>query len=175
MPTAITTDGKSSLLKRGPLEPTGPSPKTLETFDRIMDFAIHEEEKAYDFYTTVARKVKHPWARKAFLKFAAEELKQKERLLKMKREGRVPAIMEKPADLKITDYVTAEVVLRGEIDTREALVIAIRAAKAAQRLYMDLAEKATDAGARVVLRALAVEEAKHKLTLETEYDDRVLA
>lgn len=173
MSAPITKEKESSVLGRELSEAEGISAKGVETFEKIMDFAIREKDKTYDFYTKLAQKVRHPWTRKAFVKFAAEERRQRERLLKMKREGQVPPMVEETADLKITDYVTAEVVLRNELDTREALLIATKTAQAALRMYLDLAEKATDPAVQVVLRSLALEEAKHKLALETEYDDRV--
>lgn len=168
MSAPTTKEKELAALKRQLTEP-----ETAETFEKIMEFAVREKDKAYDFYTKLAQKVKHPSTRKAFVKFAAEELRQKKRLLKMKREGQIPPMAGETADLKITDYVTAEVVLRSELDTREALLIAIKTAQAAQRTYLDLAEKATDPAVRVLFRSLALEEAEHRLALETEYDDRV--
>jgi rubrerythrin len=168
MSAPTTKEKELSVLKRELSEL-----ETAETFDKIMAFAVGEKEKAYDFYTKLAQKVKHPSTRKTFVKFAAEELRQRERLLKMKSDGQIPPMAGEPADLRITDYVTAEVVLRSELDTREALLIAIKTAQAAQRMYLDLAEKATDPAMQVVFRSLAVEEAEHKVVLETEYDDRV--
>ncbi len=149
--------------------------RAVEPFEKIMAFAIREKEKSYDFYTKLAQKVKHPWTRKAFVNLAADELKQKQRLLAMKREGSVPRMAGKTGGLNISDYVTAEVVLREEMDTREALMIAIKATEGAQNLYLDLADKSSDGAARALFRSLAVEQAKHKLALETEYDDRVFA
>ena len=149
--------------------------ETTETFEEIMDFAAREKDKTYDFYIKLAQKVKHPATRKTLVKFAVDELRQKERLLKIKSEGLIPLATGEAADLRITDYVTAEVALRSELDTREALLVAIKTAQAAQRMYLDLAEKAADPAMRVVFRSLALEEAKHKLALETEYDDRVFA
>lgn len=173
MSAPTTKEKKSPVLGREIPEAQELSPQAAQTFDKIMDFAVGEKEKAYDFYTKLAQRVKHPSTRKAFVKFAAEELRQRERLLKMKSEGQAPPMAEGTSDLKLTDYVTAEVVLRSELGTREALLIAIKTAQAAQRMYLDLAQKATDPAMQVVFRSLALEEAKHKLVLETEYDDRV--
>jgi rubrerythrin len=175
MAKLTTKDKESSALGRDLAQYAEASTRAVEPFEKIMAFAIREKEKSYDFYTKLAQKVKHPWTRKAFVSLAADELKQKQRLLAMKREGSVPRMAEKTSGLNISDYVTAEVVLREEMDTREALMIAIKATEAAQSLYLDLADKSADAAARAVFRSLAVEQAKHKLALETEYDDRVFA
>lgn len=171
-----TTKNKEPFLLERNLRATRRVPaRAVEPFENIMAFAIREKEKSYDFYTKLAQKVKHPWTRKAFVSLAADELKQKDRLLAMKREGSLPRMVEKMGGLNISDYVTAEVVLREEMDTREALMIGIKAAEAAQNLYLDLADKSTDAAAQAMFRSLAVEQAQHKLALETEYDDRVFA
>jgi rubrerythrin len=175
MAKPTTKNKEAFLLERNLARNTEIPARAVEPFENIMAFAIREKEKSYDFYTKLAQKVKHPWTRKAFVSLAADELRQKNRLLAMKREGFLPRMTEKTGGLNISDYVTAEVVLREEMDTREALMIAIKAAEAAQTLYLDLADKSTDAAAQAVFRSLALEQAKQKLTLETEYDDRVFA
>ncbi len=146
--------------------------KNLERFERILEFAIGEEKKACDFYARVAKRMKHPWTRKAFERLAREELKQRKRLLRMKRAGYVPSVLEKVPDPKITEYVTAEVLLRDNLDAREALAIAIKAKEASQRFYLDLAAKTANPNLRVVFRSLAVEDAIQKLKIETESDAR---
>jgi rubrerythrin len=149
--------------------------RDFDAFGRILDFAINEEDKACDFYLRLAHRMKNPWTKKAFEALAREELKQKERLLKIKRERRVAPTFENVQDLKVTEYVTAEVHLREEMDAREVLVVAIKAKQAAERLYLDLAGKAKDRGAREALLQLAQDEAEHRRKLETEYDDHVFA
>ena len=51
--------------------------------------------------------------------------------------------------------------------------MAMKAEKAAFKLYNDLAEATDDENLRSVFLSLAQEEAKHKLRFEIEYDDRV--
>jgi rubrerythrin len=58
-----------------------------------------------------------------------------------------------------------------EMDYGDALVLAMKMEKASFRLYSDLAESTNDATLAGTLRALAQEEAKHKLRFELEYDD----
>jgi len=149
--------------------------RDFDAFGRILDFAISEENKACDFYLRLARRMKNPWTRKAFEALAREELEQKERLLKIKRERSVAPTLENVQDLKITEYVTAEVHLRDDMDAREALIIAIKAKQAAERFYLNLAGKAKDRGTREAFLTLAQDEAEHRRTLETEYDDEVFA
>lgn len=159
----------------GPEDRMASSLRDFDAFGRILDFAINEEGKACDFYLRLAQRMKNPWTKRAFEALAREEFKQKERLLKIKRERRVAPTFEDVQDLKVTEYVTAEVHLREDMDAREALVIAIKAKQAAERFYLNLAAKAKDRGSREALLQLAQDEAEHRRRLEIEYDDHVFA
>jgi rubrerythrin len=159
----------------GPDDRMASSLRDFDAFGRILDFAINEEDKACDFYLRLAQRMKNPWTKRAFEALAREEFKQKERLLKIKRERRVAPTFENVRDLKVTEYVTAEVHLREDMDAREALVIAIKAKQVAERLYLNLATKAKDRGAREAFLQLAQDEAEHRRKLEIEYDDHVFA
>jgi rubrerythrin len=76
-------------------------------------------------------------------------------------------------DLKIADY-TVDVEPSPNMSYQEALVFAMKAEKAAYRLYMGLAEISDDMQTAAVFRSLAQQEAKHKLRFEVEYDEVVL-
>jgi rubrerythrin len=76
-------------------------------------------------------------------------------------------------DLKIGDHLV-NVDLDADIDYQQALILAMKAEKAAYKLYTELASATDDAGLQETLMALANEEAKHKLRFEIEYDDMVL-
>ena len=145
----------------------------LDSIDKILDYAISNEEKAAAMYRELADSVEWPGMREAFLHFAKEEDGHKERLLKIKA-GELPAVQEeKIADLSITESL--EDPQTGKHMTyREALVVAMKAEKAAFMLYTRLAEATDDADLQKIFSSLAQEEAKHKLRFEIEYDDHVL-
>lgn len=145
----------------------------LTTIEKILDYAISNEEKAAKLYYELAENVKRPGMREAFLHFAKEEEGHKARLLKIK-QGEIPAVIEeKVADLGITETM-AEPATAANMTYQEALLFAMKAEKAAFVLYTKLAEATSDAGLQRVFRGLAQEEAKHKLRFEIEYDDHVL-
>jgi len=145
----------------------------LTTIEKILDYAISNEEKAASLYYELADKVERPGMREAFLHFAKEEEGHKARLLKIK-EGEIPAVIEeKVANLGITENLD-EPKTAPNMTYQEALLFAMKAEKAAFVLYTKLAEATTDAGLQRVFRGLAQEEAKHKLRFEIEYDDHVL-
>ena len=143
------------------------------TIEKILDYAISNEEKAAALYYELAEKVERPGMSEAFLHFAKEEEGHKARLLKIK-QGEIPAVIEqKVADLGITESM-AEPKTAPNMTYQEALLFAMKAEKAAFILYTKLAEATSDAGLQRVFRGLAQEEAKHKLRFEIEYDDHVL-
>jgi len=145
----------------------------LNSVDEILDFAIGEEEKAAQFYTDLAAKMDRPWMKQIFESFAREEVGHKQKLLSVKEGKQLLPAEEKVLDLKIADYLI-DVEPSAEMEYQDALIVAMKAEKAAFRLYSDLAETTTDEGLKGTLLTLAQEEAKHKLRFEVEYDDRVL-
>ncbi len=145
----------------------------LTTIDRILDYAIANEEKAAALYYELADSVKRPGMREAFLHFAKEEEGHKARLLKVKQGELGKLSVEKVADLGITETL-AEATAAPNMTYQEALQFAMKAEKAAFLLYTRLAEASGDAALEKLFRNLAQEEAKHKLRFEIEYDDHVL-
>ena len=146
----------------------------LNSVDGILDFAIREEEKAAQFYTDLAAKMNRPWMKQILESFAQEEVGHKQKLLGVKEGKLLLPAEEKVLDLKIADYLI-DVEPDAKMEYQDALIVAMKAEKAAFRLYSDLAEATEDEGLKGTLLALAQEEAKHKLRFEVEYDDRVLA
>ena len=142
--------------------------------DEILDFAIEKEQEAAAFYTDLAGKVAQPGMKEVFQEFALEEKGHREKLIRIKGEGRLPAVMSLTVpDLKIADYLV-EVEPKANMGYQEALILAMKAEKAAFKLYHDLASATDDADLKATFLALAQEEAKHKLRFEIEYDDNFL-
>ncbi len=145
----------------------------LDSVDKILDYAIDKEQDAADFYNALSGKMKQQYMKDIFSGFAKEELGHKAKLQGVK-EGKILAASEKKIlDLKIGDNLS-EIEMSAELDYQEALILAMKAEKAAFKLYNDLSEATDDAGAKSLLLGLANEEAKHKLRFEVEYDDVIL-
>lgn len=145
----------------------------LDSVDKILDFAIRQEEKAAEFYTGLAGKMPHAHMKEALLGFAAEEKGHKAKLLSVKEGKQMLPAEQRVLDLKIADYLE-DAEPSGDIDYQEALILAMKAEKAAFRLYSDLASATDDPGLKSALLGLAQEEAKHKLRFEIEYDNEIL-
>jgi rubrerythrin len=146
---------------------------TPET-EKILNFAISEEQAAHDFYMGMAEKMESEWMKDVFRGFAKEELGHKSKLEKIKSGDRQLLPQSAVADLKIGDYLVQETPST-EMSYQDALIIAMKKEKAAFKLYSDLAKTTEDEGLREILQGLANEEAKHKLRFEVEYDDNVLS
>ena len=145
----------------------------FESVDAALDFAIENEEKARDFYTGLANRMEKEYMKQIFLDFAGEEEGHKKKLLAVKSGNLLMSAKKKVTDLKIGDYLS-EVELDANLDYQQALILAMKAEKRAFKLYTDLAASTDDPGLQETFRALAQEEAKHKLRFEVEYDDEIL-
>ena len=147
--------------------------KEFKSIDDILEFAIGQEQGAIDFYSELARGARSNEMKEVFLEFAGEEMKHKQRLNRIREEGVFTMPKQVVADLKIADYVVAAEPKPG-MSYEEALVIAMKREKSAFKLYMTLADRAPNDELKNVFQALAMEESKHKLRFELEYDEFVL-
>ncbi|MEI6898633.1 MAG: ferritin family protein [Bacteroidota bacterium] len=147
--------------------------KEFKTTDDILDFAIMGEQEAIDFYTQLAEQSKNPGIRKVFLDYAEEEIRHKAKLMNIKENGSFTMESSKVMDLRITEYLV-DVKPSPKMSYEEALIFAMKKEKKAFMLYMELANQAQDEQMKSVFLALAVEESKHKLSFEIEYDNYIL-
>jgi rubrerythrin len=146
----------------------------LDSVEKILDYAMEKEEDAAQFYMTLAGKMDKEYMKKVFEGFAKEEKGHKAKIQAIKKGKLMLKAEKKVMDLKIGDHLV-EVDLDADIDYQQALILAMKAEKAAYKLYTELASATNDAGLKETLTALANEEAKHKLRFEIEYDDMVLS
>jgi rubrerythrin len=147
--------------------------KEFNNINELLDFAIGEEQAAVDFYLQLASQSKDAQSKKTFISFAEEEMRHKANLISMKEGGAFSLPDEVVRDLKISEYLV-DVKPRPNMPYEDALVLAMKKEKAAFRMYSRLAEHAGDPAIRELLLGLAMEESKHKLRFEIEYDDFVL-
>lgn len=144
----------------------------LDSVEKVLEYAIAKEEDAYRFYIDLAGRTNRPHMRALFEGFAKEEQGHKQKLIGV-REGQIAMPSpEKVRDLKIGDNLV-EVELNADMELQDALIVAMKAEKAAFKLYTDLAEAAGDTVTRDLFQSLAQEEARHKLRFEIEYDNYV--
>ncbi len=143
------------------------------SIDDILDFAIGEEQAAVDFYLMLASQAKSGHAKQAFIDFAKEEMVHKARLMQVREKGLQVLGSSNVSDLKLADYLV-DVEPSPDMSYQEALILAMKKEKAAFRLYTCLATRMEDPAMRQTFELLALEESKHKLSFELEYDEQVL-
>jgi len=147
--------------------------KEFKSIDDILDFAINNEQNAVDFYTQLANESTNEEMIKVFTQFAKEEMGHKAFLTKIKTEGTFTVKNEKVLDLKMSDYLV-DVKPKPNMPYEDALILAMKREKNAFKLYMDLSEVAPNDSLKKIFSSLAIEESKHKLRFELEYDEYVL-
>jgi rubrerythrin len=146
----------------------------LNNFKEVVTFAIRKEAEAYNLYTTYSDLSKNPGTKVMFKELAVEEQKHREILEGVEKKDVSEYKLEKVPDLKISDY-TADQEFSPDMDYAAAQRLAIKREEFAQRLYSLMAEKAGAPEIKKLFSALGQEESKHKLRLESEYDENVLA
>ena len=144
----------------------------FDSINSVLSFAISKEEEAHHFYNQWAEKVQNQSIKEVLYEFAKEELKHKELLLQVQRGEPFEKTSPKIVDLKIGDYFTT-VSPTEEMTYQDALQIAIQREIGAKQLYEFLASLETTDDLKALFRRLAAEEAKHKMKLETIYDDEI--
>lgn len=147
--------------------------KQFESVEDILNFAIGLEQDAVDFYKQLARNAVTPDMKQVFEQFAREEIGHKARLSEVKEKGLYDMEPEVVNNLQIADYLVS-IRPSPNMTYADALVLAMKREKAAFKLYMDLSERAPDQEMKALFLSLAIEESKHKLRFELEYDEYVL-
>ncbi|MBM3403283.1 MAG: rubrerythrin [Bacteroidetes bacterium] len=148
--------------------------KAFTSITDILQFAIGQEQEAVDFYLSLSGQAKSDDMKEVFNSFAKEEMTHKSRLTNILETGISDLPVEKIADLKIVDYLVKEEGDKSSMTYSDALILAMKKEKSAFKLYMALYERVSDPGMKQLFLSLAMEESKHKLRFELEYDDVVL-
>jgi len=144
------------------------------SFSEIIQFAIEKEVEAMNFYKELSETAKNPAMKPVFLQWSNEEKKHKEMLEKVdveNVEGGGAGVSV--TNLKIGDYLV-DVEPSPDMSYQDALIVAIKREEKAFKLYEDLESQTTNKALQDTFNVLKKEEAKHKLKLETEYDEYIL-
>ena len=146
----------------------------FESLQEIIDFAISKEIEAAAFYEEVSTKEEMSGAKEMLLEFAEQEKKHRRMLEELKTKGLVEGIsgykFKWIPDIKRSDYVVDMEFHKG-MTYNELLMLAMKREEKALALYNQLLRQAEGENAKELFKVLCQEEAKHKLALETKYDD----
>jgi rubrerythrin len=142
------------------------------SIDEILKFAIDKENEAVEFYQSQAAKATKVSLREIFESFAREEKKHAALLSDIAgNKGKIDSYeFKKIPDLKISDYMVEKDYEEG-MPMPEILKVAMKREEKAVKLYQALADQTDNADAKKVFLMLVQEESKHKLGLESMYDD----
>lgn len=142
-------------------------------FEEAIDFAIEREAGAIAFYEGASKVAKRPEAKAMFEELAAEERKHRKLLEGINKKAVSKYTIKNIPDLKISDYLV-DMEFSSDMQYNEILILAMKREQKSIQLYKDLESKSDDPEVKKLFQTLAQEEAKHKLRLETEYDEYIL-
>ena len=142
----------------------------FESFEEIMDYAIDKEKEAAAFYEEASKKEKYSGAKETFESFAKEERKHQDMLEGFSKENIEHYKIEKIPDLKRNDYLV-DMEYESGMPYSDILRLAMKREEKALKFYTDFSEKTGIQAHKKLFQVLAQEESKHKLRLETLFDD----
>lgn len=142
------------------------------SIDEILTFAIDKEKEAVGFYLSLAKEASRASLKEIFERFAKEEEKHVALLSDISgNKAKIDSYEFKTiTDLKISDYMV-EVEYEEGMPMPEILKLAMKREENAVKLYSMLADQTDNEEAKKVFMILVQEESKHKLGLESMYDD----
>lgn len=146
----------------------------FESLTEIINFAIEKEIEAAEFYQSVSGKESMSGAKEMLLEFAQEEKKHRKLLEEFRDKGEVEGLSDYTfkwiPDIKRSDFAV-ELEYHPGMTYNELLMLAMKREEKALKLYNQLLSQAEGEGGKNLFKVLCQEEAKHKLALETKYDD----
>jgi rubrerythrin len=147
----------------------------FENLEAIIDFAIEKEREAAEFYETISKDEEDfSGSKKMFAEFAMQEQKHEKILQDFRTKGITKSLEEYQlkwiTDIKRSDYLVDLEYKKG-MPYNEILLLAMKREEKALRLYNDFLEQAETDDSKKLFKILCQEEAKHKLALESIYDD----
>ena len=138
---------------------------------KALDFAIAKEREAQAFYTEWSKKAHSPAITALFSELADAE-RGHEQMLRTISVDQLLSGTESVTDLGLSQ-ILVDTPASADMTLQQALVLAMRREETSVALYERLA---TFGGpAQAVFEALAKEEQRHKLRLEKDYDETILA
>jgi rubrerythrin len=146
----------------------------FDSLDQIVDFAIEKEKEAAEFYQSISEQESFSGTKQMFAEFSSEEKKHEDLLVKFKTTGVTESMSDYQlkwiTDIKRSDY-TVDLEYTPGMAYNEILMLAMKREEKALALYNDFLDKADTEDGKKLFKILCQEEAKHKLALETMYDD----
>ena len=144
----------------------------FDSFDEIRRYAIREEINSASLYRMFAQRGAD-WTKRMFEELAAEEEKHREFLEKLDMEAVRTHILADVPDMKISDYML-DVKYNDDMTPQEAMIYAMKGEDMAKKMYLDMQGMVSDEDTRKLFALLAEQESRHKLRLETMYQEEFM-
>ena len=141
------------------------------TFAELVKLGVEKESQAEAFYRHWASKLENPGAKALLSDLAEQEVKHRVFFEKLKETDIQQDQAPKVLDLHMSDYLVSREISE-DSSTQDVLISAIHREANAIKFFTDLA--AQSGKMRSTFENLAAEEKKHKLRLETFYDEYIL-
>ena len=138
----------------------------------LLDAAMYKEIASQAFYIAGQNKTQDPGAKALMKELAEEELKHLQWLKNLKERGlgKRGWHQEKVPNLMISEYLTGGDILE-DASLQDTLVFSMKREQQAIEFYSKMMGVMRDETAKHLCERLVHEELKHKLRLETFYDD----
>ena len=146
---------------------------TREEFDAVIKDAIQSEIDAANFYRSLQKNVRNDTSKVLLKELENMEWAHKHILEHLDTADIMEYEKIDVPNLKISDSLVAPVE-HPEMSVQDIIILAIKREEQAWKRYMELAQSTDNPRIKQLLQRLADEEAKHKLQLETIYDDEGL-
>jgi rubrerythrin len=150
------------------------------TVEKALKAGVTMETGAYNLYTGMAKKVKNPGSKKLLTELAGDEKKHKEYFesalkdpKKVMNESKV-GDLKRVMDLKVSDPLK-DSPLGEDATYQDTLIFAAKSEQTAVDFYTSLSKAYAAHPLGKMWAAFARMEQGHKLKIEKEYDDVVLA
>lgn len=149
---------------------------SFENLEDVVKFAIEKEKEAADFYESVARKEALSGLKEMLIEFAGQERKHQAMLEGFLTKGVAEEVKEYKLkwipDMKRSNYIV-EMEYEEGMGYADILRIAMKREEAALALYNELLTNVGTPDTKKMFQVLCQEEARHKLGLETAYDEHM--
>ena len=146
----------------------------FESLNDIIDYAIEREKEAAEFYETAFKEESVSGTKEMLKEFAEQEHKHQKLLETFKTQGLDDSVkaykLKWIKDIKRSNFAV-EMEYRAGMAYHELLMLAMKREEKALALYNELLAKVDTPDGQKMFKMLCQEEAKHKLALETMYDD----
>ena len=138
----------------------------------LLDIAIYKEIASQAFYITGQSKTEDHGARTLLKELSEEDLKHAELLKDLKAKGLTKQSWhpQRVRDLMISEYLTSPDTVEGA-GLQEVLILAMKREQQSVEFYSKMMGVMRDKAAKHLCERLVQEELRHKLKLETYYDD----